>query len=192
MPTRHKDHEELLHWSVIRLLNIGSFQADIVSGLVANLKNFIPHLYSMYEALEARAEPPLLLELEIAQGKRRLDDPDVVKYFSAMPASCTSDALPVSAFCVRLIHMLKTLQAPYDKEKWEEYLVKFMVIADLPFTFVEIPEFREFVQYTRGPAAIHIPSTDTIKRRVVALSEKTIEELKGFFRVKHFSIRLHA
>jgi hypothetical protein len=79
--------------------------------------------------------------------------------------------------------LLTTRQAPFDKDRWEEYLVKFMIIADLPFTFVEVPEFRDFVQYTRGPAAIHIPSADTIKRRVVVLSEKTVEEVRDFFEV---------
>jgi hypothetical protein len=87
--------------------------------------------------------------------------------------------------CLCSVPLLNAPQAPFNKSKWEEYLVNFMVIADLPFTFVELPEFREFVQYTRGSTSIHIPSADTIKRRVVVLSEKTVEELKDFFKVTY-------
>jgi hypothetical protein len=68
---------------------------DEILGLIANLKHYVPHLYRMYEALEAREESPSLLELEIVQGKRRLDDPDVINYLSALPSHQLGDSLPV-------------------------------------------------------------------------------------------------
>jgi hypothetical protein len=142
----------------------------------------------MYEAIKDRAEAPSPLELEIAEGKRRLDDPAVIGYFANMPGFDTTDALPV-CLDVRVWASYadqRVRQASFDKESWEEYLVKFMIIADLPFTFVEVPEFRDFVQYTRGPATIHIPSADTVKRRVVALSEKTVNEIREYFKVRCF------
>jgi hypothetical protein len=47
--------------------------------------------------LDARADAPSLLELEIAQGKRRLIDPDVIQYFSTLPGSEAGGVLPVCA-----------------------------------------------------------------------------------------------
>jgi hypothetical protein len=62
------------------------------------------------------------------------------------------------------------------------YLVTFMVVADLPFSFAELPEFREFVQYTRGEK-IRIPSADTIKRKMKTMFDKDFDIIKERLRV---------
>jgi hypothetical protein len=74
-------------------------------------------------------------------------------------------------------------QAPFDHEKWQEYLATFMIVADLPFTLVEHPEFRKFVRYTRGDESIQIPSAGAVKRKVMAMSGKNLEEVQQRFQV---------
>jgi hypothetical protein len=54
-----------------------------------------------------------------------------------------------------------------------------MVIADLPFTFVELDEFRKFVHYTRGAGrSVHVPGASTIKRRVLDMAGETVDAIK--------------
>jgi hypothetical protein len=82
----------------------------VSSGLIAKLQNFLPHLFCMYELIKNRGSEPTLLELEIMQATRRMDNPDVVQYFSNMPGSGNLAAghLPVciSSFLCS-VHSLK-------------------------------------------------------------------------------------
>jgi hypothetical protein len=57
-------------------------------------------MYALWSVLHERKEPPSLLEIEIAEGKRALNDPMVIDYFSKIPRNAhpEKDApnLPVS------------------------------------------------------------------------------------------------
>jgi hypothetical protein len=130
----------------------------------------------------------LPLKLKIAEGRRHLDDPAVIGYFANMLGFDNTDCLPIRLnVCLQASYAdYRVTQASVDEEKWEEYPVRFMVIANPLFTFVEVPEFRDFVQHTRGPATIHPQSADTLKHIVVSLSEKTVNKVQDYFKVQCF------
>jgi hypothetical protein len=140
-------------------------------------------LYQQIKSQEGPDNAPTVLELEIIAGDCQLNDQQVVKYFANMPCSgeTLGIALPVCA-CLHVVFLPSLtfeLQAPFDKGKWQDYLVKFMVIANLPFSFAKLDEFCDFVHYTRGLGCpVHVPSASTVKRQVLSMAEKTIDDIR--------------
>jgi hypothetical protein len=72
----------------------------------------------------------------------------------------------------------------FDYQKWLDLLVKYIVVSNIPFAEVEVPEFVDLIKYTHhGLTKLSIPSSKAIKQRVLQLSNSTIEELKTLFKV---------
>jgi hypothetical protein len=62
--------------------------------------------------------------------------------------------------------------------------VKYLVVSNLPFSEVDVPEFRDLLNYThQGQRPLNIPGAASIKRRVLKLSENTVAEIKSLFEV---------
>jgi hypothetical protein len=79
---------------------------------------------------------------------------------------------------------LHPAQEPFERSTWIDLLVKYLVVLNLPFSEVDVPEFRDLIKYTYcGAQQINIPGADTIKRRVIKLSRDTIFDLKQLFQV---------
>ena len=58
-----------------------------------------------------------------------------------------------------------------------------MVVCDQPFQEVEQPELRRLLEYTHLRPGLHIPSSTTIKRRVMKMGEDTVEGVKQLVEV---------
>jgi hypothetical protein len=83
------------------------------------------------------------------------------------------------------LYILTTIQAPFKRSTWVDLLVKYLVVSNLPFSEVEVPEFRDLINYTyRGEKPLEIPGAWAIKRRVLKLSEDTVSDLKSLFEVR--------
>jgi hypothetical protein len=62
--------------------------------------------------------------------------------------------------------------------------VEWIVACDQPFDEVEKPEFREMLTYAHHPSpTLKIPHRDSIKRRIMAMGQDTIESTKAMFKV---------
>jgi hypothetical protein len=63
-------------------------------------------------------------------------------------------------------------------------LVRYIVVSNIPFTKVEVPEFVELIQYGyRGPQLLKMPMANTVKHKVLKLSDSSIQDLKNYFAV---------
>ena len=78
---------------------------------------------------------------------------------------------------------LEAAAGPWDQEKFEDLLAKWIVATDQPFYTVDDPEFRDFVMYTHHPATLHIPHRNTIKKRVMKMGDDMRNIVKHMFRV---------
>jgi hypothetical protein len=81
-------------------------------------------------------------------------------------------------------------KGPWEQDKFEEMLAKWVVATDQPFYAVDDPEFRDLLMYTHHPSPnLKIPHRDAIKRRVMKMGEDTIEATKEMFLVcKHLPL----
>jgi len=75
-------------------------------------------------------------------------------------------------------------QEPWNQEKFEQLLVKWLVACDQPFTEVEQEEFIELLQYVHHSGGqLHIPKSDAIRQKVIKLGDQTIGEIHDMFTV---------
>jgi hypothetical protein len=75
-------------------------------------------------------------------------------------------------------------QGAFDYQTWLEALVKWIVVSNIPFTEVEVPEFVELIQRTHaGAHPLKIPAASTIKQRAMKMSDEVINEIKDMFAV---------
>ena len=77
-------------------------------------------------------------------------------------------------------------QGPWDQNRFEELLTKWIIATDQSFDTVDNPEFRELMSYIHHLApAIHIPGRHAIRRRAMKMGEDGIEATKKMFAVCH-------
>jgi hypothetical protein len=75
-------------------------------------------------------------------------------------------------------------KGPWDQDRFEELLAKWIVATDQPFYTVEEPEFRDLLMYTHHPSPkLKIPHRDTVKRRIIKMGAASIEATKQMFQV---------
>jgi hypothetical protein len=68
-----------------------------------------------------------------------------------------------------------------------------MAVSSVPFSEMDVPELIEAWEYTRVDAEvtpISIPSSWTIRQRILDLSHDTISEIKNLFAVSHLNLSL--
>jgi hypothetical protein len=131
-----------------------------------------------------------VIDLHIANGTLPMTDPNAISRFQELfgdlgtftDASSSVEVFP-DVFDAEIPN-LQHAQEPFTRSNWIDLLVKYLVVSNLPFSEVDVPEFRDLINYTyRGAQPINIPGADTIKRRVIKLSRDTIFELKQLFQV---------
>lgn len=74
-------------------------------------------------------------------------------------------------------------QGTFDQDVFEKLLSEWIAACDHPFQEVERPEFQRVLQYVRGCIPLEFPSADTVKRRIIDLSNTNIEETKVMIQV---------
>jgi hypothetical protein len=63
-------------------------------------------------------------------------------------------------------------------------LTKWIVASDQPFEEVEKPELTDLLNYiNRTPSSLKIPSHFTVKRHVMKMGAKSVQEMKDLFAV---------
>jgi hypothetical protein len=76
-------------------------------------------------------------------------------------------------------------KGPWNQEKFEDLLAKWVVATDQPFYTVDEPEFRDLLMYTHHPSPnLKIPHRDSIKRRIMTMGKDTVEATKQMFKVR--------
>ena len=65
-------------------------------------------------------------------------------------------------------------------------MAEWLVACDQPFGEVERPELRRLWQYIHGKNRLQVPSADTIKRRIIDLSNTTLEDTKSMIKVRPY------
>ena len=75
-------------------------------------------------------------------------------------------------------------KGPWDQERFEGLLAKWIIATDQPFYTVDEPEFREMLTYAHHPSLeLKIPHHDAIRRRVMKMGEDCTEATKDMFAV---------
>jgi hypothetical protein len=78
------------------------------------------------------------------------------------------------------------IQEPWDQEKFEDLLTKWIVASDQPFDEVENPELSELLNYVNHSASpLKIPGRFTVKRRVMKMGAEGVQYMKDLFAVHH-------
>jgi hypothetical protein len=99
-----------------------------------------------------------------------------VTYFHYTKVAVTKRGAPYISNCY--------FQEPWDQKKFEDLLTRWIIACDQPFDEVEKPEFIEMMQY--GHQAVPnftLPKREGVRRRVMKLGEKTIDDIKEIFAV---------
>ena len=78
---------------------------------------------------------------------------------------------------------LEAAAGPWDQEKFEDMLAKWIVVTDQPFYTVDDPEFCDFVMYTHHSAMLHIPHHNTIKKHVMKMGKDLCNVVKHMIQV---------
>lgn len=134
-------------------------------------------MYRLYLAMKERPPDEITPEvISIASGRSELDVAAMGEWLGKYEA--TSSTIQ-NAFKKQL----EAAAGPWDQEKFEDLLAKWIVATDQPFYTVDDPEFRDFVMYTHHPATLHIPHRNTIKTRVMKMGDDTRNIVKHMFRV---------
>jgi hypothetical protein len=74
---------------------------------------------------------------------------------------------------------------PWDQNRFEELLAKWVAACDQPFSAVEEPEFRDLLGYVHihSGRVLRIPNPVTVQRRVLEMGVDVEQKLKDIFAV---------
>ena len=117
--------------------------------------------------------------IAIASGKAVLDSVAMMQWLGTYES--TSSTIQ-SAFK----RQADTAAGPWEQEKFEDMLAKWVVVTDQPFYTVDEAEFRDLLIYTHHPSPdLKIPHRDAIKRRIMKMGEDTVAATRQMFRVRY-------
>ncbi|KAL4258188.1 Zinc finger BED domain-containing [Pleurotus pulmonarius] len=146
-----------------------------LNGLVNNLKNHVPHMYKLYEAIKERGGKPTEEEKAIASGKTTLTAEEMVNFLKRLQKS---DGSIAAAF----VKQVEKAKGPFNQQVFEKLLVEWIVACDQPFEEVERPELRRLLEYTHHSfKPLHVPHRTTIKTRVMKMGEDTVKQIRDMF-----------
>ena len=155
-------------------------------------RNFNP-LFNLYKTVKRRTPPvPTQHEVQIANGTTSLDDERVKKHLEALEAKAKEAMEYVNSVSKYFSPLHSSLpmwtslvleQDTFDQARFERLIAEWLVIADHPFTEIEQPTLRQLLQYVHGSEILNIPSSTTIRRRIMDLSAATIEQTRTIIHV---------
>jgi hypothetical protein len=130
--------------------------------------------------------------MEFAQGTKVITDAAAQKYLDELNKltgtlevmwAKQAAASKVWTFLIsfHLCSLTLVQQEPWNQQKFEELLMKFIVATDQPFTLTKEQSFRDLLQCTHhyATASLKIPGPTTVKSRVMELGAEVIEGLKS-------------
>ncbi|KAF8222045.1 hypothetical protein L208DRAFT_1324604, partial [Tricholoma matsutake] len=176
-------HYKCLHGSM-KVLTITKKMKYSLNG--DNLKAVSAPMYHLYLAMKEQSPDQITMEeIAVASGNKVLD-PGVVSEFLCKVES--SNVTIQSAFKKQV----KSAAGPWNQEKFEDMLAKWIVATDQPLSTVDEPEFCDLLMYTHHPSPnLHIPHQDAIKWRIMKMGEDMIEATKEMFKVCTTSVVSH-
>jgi hypothetical protein len=75
-------------------------------------------------------------------------------------------------------------QEPWDQEKFEQYLIEWIITCDQPFEKVKKLELIMIMNFTyHSDGLLKIPKCNGIKHQVIKMGEKMIERVYEMFMV---------
>ena len=79
---------------------------------------------------------------------------------------------------------INTFKGPWDQERFDDLLAKWIVATDQPFSMVDEPEFRMMLSCAHHPPPeLKIPHRNAVRRRIMRMGEDSIEATKEMFTV---------
>ncbi|KAF8808966.1 hypothetical protein BYT27DRAFT_7285979 [Phlegmacium glaucopus] len=152
--------------------------------LVNNLCVHVKPMYQLYCILKDCDRPPTPDEINIASGKRELDGHAEAKYLKKLNKA--------SENIKKAFGDQKAWAAgPWDQEKFEQLLTKWIIACNQPFDEVEKPEFITMMNFTHcNVGSLKIPKHDAIKQHVMRMGEETIEGVCKMFLVQSCLVSL--
>ena len=78
----------------------------------------------------------------------------------------------------------------FDWKKFNELLVKWMVISNQPFTEVECPEFREMIAFLKPFVGEKMVKADQLKNLAMEFAVGARKRLKKYLKVCKNDVRL--
>ncbi|KAM5534121.1 hypothetical protein V8D89_012212 [Ganoderma adspersum] len=150
-----------------KVLTITTKMKGSTTGLIGHLRKHFPEAFRLYEILRKRDTPPSVLEMQLARGQGALTREEAHTYIEDLEKK--ADAL---------VQSLQGSLNPWDQDQFEQLLAEWIAACDQPFDTVEKLELHSLLQYTyHRPEHLDIPSAATIKKRIMDLSDKYVEEL---------------
>ncbi|KAI0757504.1 hypothetical protein C8Q80DRAFT_1265415 [Daedaleopsis nitida] len=142
------------------------------TALISYLRSKWPTLFALYEDVRQRQPAkPTAHKIWIARGEISVTEDAVRTHLEGQGLQKKADELAA------LVE-----DENFDQSRFEELLAEWIVACDQPFQEVEHSELWRLFQYIHGRATLHIPSADTVKRRIVDLSTATFENVKGMIK----------
>jgi hypothetical protein len=151
-----------------------------ILGLTGYLKSSSPIMYRIYLVMKERPPDEITPDvIAIASGKVVLDLAAMMQWLGKYES--TSSTIQ-SAFQ----RQVDAAAGPWEQDKFEDMLTKWVVATDQPFYTVDEAEFRDLLIYTHHPSPnLKIPHRDAIKRRIMRMGEDAITATREMFRVRH-------
>ncbi|KAJ3517257.1 hypothetical protein NLJ89_g623 [Agrocybe chaxingu] len=168
----------------------------ITKGMKGSLNNLVGHLqrsfpahHRLYEVLAKRGSPPTKEEIEIASGKKRMDDALVKKYLNELET--------ISKNIREMFEQqLARNQEPWDQAHFEALVAKWVAACDQPFSAVEDEEFCEMLQYVhhQSHGKLKIPSQKGVRERILEMETEMVDGFQAMFKenTSNFAISLDA
>ena len=163
-------------------------------GLISNLRSVSILMHCLYLAMKKCLPNQITAEvIAITLGKNVLDPGVMSKFLRKLESANTTiwsafekqvEATAVSGIFFYTYCEANISKGPWNQEKFEDLLAKWVVATDQPFYMVDEPEFRDLLMYTHHPSLnLKIPHRDTIKRRIMTMGKDTVEATKQMFKV---------
>ena len=162
---------------------VALFYLTHLAGLISNLKSASPAMHRVYLAMKEWSPDDITAEdVAIASGNTVLDPAAMTEWLSKYKMTTTTIE---TAFKKQL----DAAAGPWEQERFEDFLARWIVAMDQPFFTVDDPEFREFLIYTHHPSpSLSIPRRDVVKGRIMRMCEDTIKATKQMFQVRFISL----
>ncbi|THH21580.1 hypothetical protein EUX98_g8361 [Antrodiella citrinella] len=142
-----------------------SLQLAASFSLINNLKKVSPEMHKLWQLLKNRITqkslPPTADELLVAAGRKPVQ---------VLPYNLTRD---IDDLATEVDQDRNESQEPWDQEKFEDLLAKWMAVTNQPFTATEVPEYIALLEYVqRAPRRPHIPASTTMSDRIMNLADE--------------------
>ncbi|KAJ8515669.1 hypothetical protein ONZ45_g6946 [Pleurotus djamor] len=160
-----------------KILTITKAMRYSLNGLTGHLKTHFPAMYRLYLVLKFRTTGPTDSEIAIAHAETVLDAETAATYVSSLEQASENI---VAAFN----RQATQAKGPWDQDKFEELLAKWIIACDQPFDEVDKPEFRQLLEYTHHPSPnpLHVPHRTAVRNRVMKMGEETVRNIKKMFK----------